>query len=48
MASWSCSNAPAEREILVYRFDGTSLVQDKAATMSFESRPGAIATGVSR
>ena len=38
----------AEREILVYRFDGTSLVQDKAATMSFESRPGAIATGVSR
>ena len=38
----------AEREILVYRFDGTSLVQDKAATMSFESRPGAIATGLSR
>lgn len=38
----------AEREILVYRFDGTSLVQDKAATMNFESRPGAIATGRSR
>jgi len=38
----------AEREILVYRFDGTSLVQDKAATMTFESRPGAIATGLTR
>jgi 6-phosphogluconolactonase (cycloisomerase 2 family) len=38
----------AEREILVYRFDGTSLVQDKAATMSFESRPGAIAIGAGR
>ena len=38
----------AEREILVYRFDGKTLVQDKAATMTFESRPGAIATGLSR
>jgi DNA-binding beta-propeller fold protein YncE len=38
----------AEREILVYRFDGKSLVQDKNATLRFESRPGAIATGVSR
>ena len=38
----------SEREILVYRFDGQSLVQDKSATLKFESRPGAIATGVSR
>jgi len=38
----------AEREILVYRFDGQSLVQDKAATLKFEARPGAIATSVSR
>jgi DNA-binding beta-propeller fold protein YncE len=38
----------AEREILVYRFDGKTLVQDKAATMTFESRPGAIATGLTR
>jgi DNA-binding beta-propeller fold protein YncE len=38
----------AEREILVYRFDGQSLVEDKAAALKFESRPGAIATGVSR
>ena len=38
----------AEREILVYRFDGKSLVQDKSATLGFESRPGAIATGMSR
>jgi len=38
----------AEREILVYRFDGKTLVQDKAATMTFQSRPGAIAIGGSR
>jgi DNA-binding beta-propeller fold protein YncE len=38
----------AERAILVYRFDGQSLVQDKNATLGFESRPGSIATGVSR
>jgi hypothetical protein len=38
----------AEREILVYRFDGQSLVEDKSATLKFESRPGAIATGASR
>jgi len=38
----------AEREILVYRFDGKTLVQDKAAAMTFESRPGAIATGLTR
>ncbi len=37
----------AERSILVYRFDGKSLTQDKAATMPFQSRPGAIATSVS-
>jgi len=38
----------AEREILVFRFDGQSLVQDKDATLKLEARPGAIATGVSR
>jgi len=38
----------AEREILVFRFDGQSLVQDKDATLKVEARPGAIATGVSR
>jgi DNA-binding beta-propeller fold protein YncE len=37
----------AERSILVYRFDGKSLTQDKAATISFQSRPGSIATAVS-
>jgi hypothetical protein len=38
----------AEHQILVYRFDGKSLVEDKSAALKFESRPGAIATGVSR
>jgi DNA-binding beta-propeller fold protein YncE len=38
----------AEREIRVYRFDGASLVEDKSATLKFENRPGAIATGLSR
>ena len=37
-----------EREILVYRFDGNSLVEDKDAALKFDLRPGAIATGVSR
>lgn len=37
-----------ERQILVYRFDGKSLVQDKSATLQFQSRPGAIATQNSR
>jgi DNA-binding beta-propeller fold protein YncE len=38
----------AEREIKVFRFDGQSLVEDKNAALKFESRPGAIATGMSR
>ena len=38
----------AERAIQVYRFDGNSLVQDQNATLGFEIRPGAIATGASR
>jgi 6-phosphogluconolactonase (cycloisomerase 2 family) len=38
----------AEHQILVYRFDGKSLVEDKGAALKFQSRPGAIATGVSR
>lgn len=37
-----------ERTIEVYHFDGNSLVQDKAATLPFVSRPGAIATHRSR
>ncbi|HVV28869.1 MAG TPA: YncE family protein [Rhizomicrobium sp.] len=37
-----------EREIEVFRFSGTSLTQDKSATMTFESRPGSIATLRSR
>jgi DNA-binding beta-propeller fold protein YncE len=38
----------AEREIRFYRFDGQSLVEDKNAALKIESRPGAIATGMSR
>ena len=37
-----------EREVQFYRFDGTTLVRDPAATLSFPSRPGAIATHLSR
>jgi hypothetical protein len=53
-ATWSddgtliLQQCAGERTILVYRFDGHSLVQDKSATLSFESRPGAIATQHSR
>ena len=53
-ATWSqdgkliLQQCATEREILVYRFDGKSLTQDKAATMPFESRPGSIATSVSQ
>jgi hypothetical protein len=53
-AAWSddgrliLAQCATERTIAVYRFDGHSLVQDKAATMVFESRPGAIATQHSR
>lgn len=38
----------AEREIEVFRFDGKSLQQDKEAAISLASRPGAIATALSR
>jgi hypothetical protein len=37
-----------EREIEVFRFDGKSLVQDKSASMTVESRPGSIASLRSR
>jgi DNA-binding beta-propeller fold protein YncE len=37
-----------EREIEVFRFDGKSLVQDKTASMTVESRPGSIASLRSR
>jgi DNA-binding beta-propeller fold protein YncE len=53
-ATWSddgrliLQQCASEHAIMVYRFDGHSLVQDKAATLSFESRPGAIATRHSR
>jgi len=36
------------RDIEVYRFDGKSLVRDEAATLKFDSRPGAIASATSR
>jgi DNA-binding beta-propeller fold protein YncE len=53
-ATWSddgrtiLQQCAAERAIMVYSFDGKTLVQDQAATMVFESRPGAIATEHSR
>jgi DNA-binding beta-propeller fold protein YncE len=53
-ATWSddgraiLQQCATERVILVYRFDGHTLVQDPAASMTFESRPGAIATRYSR
>jgi 6-phosphogluconolactonase (cycloisomerase 2 family) len=53
-ATWSqdgrllLQQCATERQILVYRFDGNSLVQDKSATLQFVSRPGAIATQNSR
>jgi len=49
-AAWSdngrvlLQQCAAERQIQVYRFDGHSLTQDKAAALSFESRPGSVAT----
>jgi len=36
------------KAIEVYRFDGKTLVQDKAATLTFAARPGSIATASSR
>jgi DNA-binding beta-propeller fold protein YncE len=53
-AAWSddgrllLQQCAAERQIQVYRFDGRALVQDKAAAISFESRPGSLATRKSR
>jgi DNA-binding beta-propeller fold protein YncE len=53
-ATWSddgrliLQQCATEREIMVYRFDGHSLVRDKDATIPLESRPGAIATQHSR
>ena len=38
----------AEREIEVFKFSGTSLEQDKAATIALGARPGAISTAFSR
>jgi DNA-binding beta-propeller fold protein YncE len=38
----------AEREIEVFKFNGTSLEQDKAATIALGARPGAISTAFSR
>ena len=37
-----------ERVIQVYRFDGSSLARDDAATLTFESRPGSLSTRYSR
>jgi DNA-binding beta-propeller fold protein YncE len=36
------------KDIEVYRFDGRSLTQDKAATLKFNARPGSINTAFSR
>jgi hypothetical protein len=36
------------RDIEVYRFNGKTLTRDEAATLKFDSRPGAIATATSR
>jgi DNA-binding beta-propeller fold protein YncE len=53
-ATWSddgrviLQQCATEREIEVFRFDRKTLVRDKSATMTFESRPGAIATQHSR
>jgi len=49
-AAWSddgrvlLQQCAAERQIQVFGFDGHSLTQDKAAALSFESRPGSVAT----
>jgi hypothetical protein len=49
-AAWSddghtlLQQCAAEHQVQVFRFDGHMLVQDKAATLSFESRPGSVAT----
>ena len=37
-----------ERDIEVYRFDGTTLTQDTPATLKFDARPGAIATSTNQ
>jgi DNA-binding beta-propeller fold protein YncE len=37
-----------EYDIEVYKFDGTSVVQDNAATLKFSSRPGSIATATNQ
>ena len=38
----------AEREIEVFKFNGTTLAQDKNATIAVGARPGAISTAFSR
>lgn len=38
----------AEREIEVFKFNGTALVQDKNATIPMSARPGSISTAFSR
>jgi DNA-binding beta-propeller fold protein YncE len=38
----------AEREIEVFRFDGSTLVQDKSAVIPMGARPGSISTAFSR
>ena len=53
-ATWSddgrtvLAQCAAERVIQVFHFDGRNLAPDKAATLTFVSRPGAIATHRSR
>ncbi len=37
-----------EKDISMYRFDGRALTRDMGATLTFDARPGAIATARSR
>ncbi len=53
-ATWSddgkviLAQCATERTIEVYRFDGKSLTRDDKATLTFQSRPGSVATRHSR
>ena len=53
-AAWNASGTlllqqcAAERELIGFRFDGKTLVRDKAITLPFAARPGAVAAAHSR
>ena len=46
MARLILQRGAIEKTIEVYRFDGKTLVRDKAATVKLPGRPGAIATAL--